>query len=319
MTSVNAVRLGLAWSRLFVSLAAGAAISPLVTPMHARGDDAQRPVLAEVLARAAAYVDRYVETMASLTAEEKFVQDLRPITRWVMQAPGAIENRSYTPPALGRDQSHRELTSDVVLLRVGPPLGWRVYRDVFEVNGKPVRDRDARLQQLFFEPAETAAAQSVRIAEESARLNLNLGGVERTLNAPGLPLGFLQADMQPRFAFTLDRRDGGTVWIVRYEEHARPTVFQHNRTLDNPSSGRLWINVDSGRVLRTEQVVKPETFTVTVTTTFEQDDRFGIAVPAEMREAITGTLNLRYSLEGTARYSNYRRFEVRTGEEARTP
>jgi hypothetical protein len=280
---------------------------------------AQRPDLADVLARAAAYVARYVDAMTNITAEERFVQDLLPITRWNMQAPGDPGNTIQSAPALRRDLAHRELTSDVVLLRVGPPLGWRIYRDVFDVNGKAVRDRDARLQKLFLEPADSAAAQSVRIAEESARYNLNLAGVERTLNAPGLPLGFLQPALQPRFAFTLDRRDRGSVWIVSYEERARPTVFQHNRTLDNPSSGRLWIDVETGEVLRTEQVVTPARFSVTVTTAFEHDDRFGIALPVEMREQITGTLTLRYSLEGAARYTNYRRFEITTNEKSGTP
>jgi hypothetical protein len=280
---------------------------------------AQRPDVDTVLARGAEYVERYVDAMANLTAEERFTQDLLPVTRWVMQAPGDLSNAVQTAPTPRRDLSHRELTSDVVLLRVGPPLGWRVYRDVFEVNGKPVRDRDERLQTLFLAPAETAAAQSVRIAEESARFNLNLAGVERTLNAPGLPLGFLQAALRPRFSYVLDRRDRGAVWVVRYEERVRPTVFQHNRTLDNPSSGRLWIDVDTGRVLRTEQTVTPAKFTVTVTTTFEYNDVFGIAVPVEMREQISGTLTQRYTLEGIARYSKYRRFEIRTDEKTAAP
>lgn len=236
-----------------------------------------------------------------------------------MQAPGAIENAVQTPPALARDLSHRELTSDVVLIRVGPPLGWRVYRDVFEVNGKPVRDRDARLQKLFLEPASRASAQSVRIAEESARFNLNLGGIERTLNAPGIPVAFLQPELQSRFAFSLDRREDGDVWIIRYEESRRPTVFQHNGTIDNPSAGRLWIDVSTGEVVRTEQTVTPPRFAVIVTTTFKHDDRFGVAVPAEMREQIAGRPPGRYALEGVARYANYRRFEITTDDRAAAP
>ena len=99
------------------------------------------------------------------------------------------------------------MRADIVLVKVGPPLEWRMYRDVFEVDGRPVRDRAERLAALFLEPAETARAQAERIAEVSARFNIsNLG---RVLNEPGLPLAFLQTSLQPRFRFTLDRRDRG--------------------------------------------------------------------------------------------------------------
>jgi hypothetical protein len=199
----------------------------------------------------------------------------------------------------------------VVLIKVGPPLEWQIFRDVFQVDGRPVRDRDGRLARLFLAPAATARAQARRIEDESARFNIS--NVGRILNVPGLPLVFLQPAIQPRFRFTFDRQDGGDgVWIVRYEEQARPTVFQHNATEDNPSVGRLWIDVETGEVVRTEHIVRPARLSVTFTTRFRHHDQFGVAVPTEMHEQIAGSTGAVQSLDGIARYSNLRRFEVRT-------
>ena len=46
---------------------------------------------------------------------------------------------------------------------------WVGYRDTFEVDGKPVRDRDERLERLL---SDGAVGQAARIAEQNARFNL---------------------------------------------------------------------------------------------------------------------------------------------------
>jgi len=47
----------------------------------------------------------------------------------------------------------RELRSDFLLVKT-PRLvpDWFQFRDMFEVDGQPVRDRDARLSRLFLQP-----------------------------------------------------------------------------------------------------------------------------------------------------------------------
>ena len=240
------------------------------------------PQLETVLTHAAEYVSRYMEAMSSLTAEERYVQDIVGITTVPtgVQVQPPVTTRPpepikpQVPGVVGAER--RELRGDIVLVNVGPPLEWRMYRDVFEVDGRPVRDRADRLAALFLEPAATARAQAERIAETSARFNLsNLG---RVLNEPGLPLAFLQTSLQPRFRFALDRRDRGTVWTVKYTEQAHPTLFWHNRTIENPSSGRFWIDVATGEVSRTEHVVS-EGLSATFVTQFQHDNRFGISLP----------------------------------------
>jgi hypothetical protein len=275
-----------------------------------RGD----PPLETVLELSAGYVTRYMDAMSSLTAEERYVQDVLGLT---IVPPGiAIQPPVTTrppepikppvPEVIGAER--RVLRADLVLVSVGPPLGWRMYRDVFEVDGRPVRDRAERLAALFQQPAETARAQAERIADASARFNIsNLG---RVLNEPGLPLAFLQTSIQSRFHFALDRRDRGNVWTVRYTEQAHPTLFWHNRTIENPSSGRFWIDVVTGEVSRSEHVVS-QGLAATFVTQFHRDDRFGISVPTEMREQLSaGAQAGARRVAGVATYSRYRKFSV---------
>lgn len=283
-------------------------------------DRPDTPSIEAVLERAAEYVERYFEVLSNLTAEERYVQDLLGIqtvpTGVQIQPPVTTRPpEPFKPPVpevIGAER--RTLRADVVLVKVGPPLEWRMYRDVYEVDGRPVRDRANRLARLFLEPAEAARVQAERIAEESARFNISNMG--RVLNEAGLPLAFLQKSLQPRFEFTLDKRDRGTVWIVRYEERARPTLFWHNRTIGNPSSGRFWIDSSTGEVSRVEHVVS-EGLVATFVTQFRHDDRYGVSLPNELREQLSsGPRADARKVEGVARYSNYKQFAVTTKEGA---
>jgi hypothetical protein len=293
-------------------LLTGAPVGSRQNPPASGGD----PNLDTVLARAAEYVARYMETMSSLTAEERYVQDLAGIhtvpTGVQIQPPVTTRPPEPFKPAVPEvvGAERRVLRADIVLVNVGPPLTWRMYRDVFEVDGRPVRDRAERLAALFLAPAATARAQAERIADTSARFNIsNLG---RVLNEPGLPVAFLQPSLQPRFRFALDRRDRGTVWTVRYAEQARPPLFWHNRTMENPSSGRLWIDVTTGEVSRTEHIVS-EGISATFATEFAHDDRSGVSLPTEMREQLSsGAQASARRVTGVATYSRYRRFSVTT-------
>ncbi len=274
---------------------------------------AQQPSLDSILARAAEYVVRYTTTMSNLVAEERYEQQINEVRQLVVTRQQAGFN-TYPPQTV--DGPRRVLRSDVELINVGPPVGWRTYRDVFEVDGKPVRDRTDRLTKLLLQPAADARVQANRIANESARFNVSDLG--RTLNEPGLPIVFLQADLQPRFQFTLDKRDDGAVWIVKYAETARPTLFKHNYTSDNPSSGRFWIDASTGEVTKTELTVSPPGMHATFTTELRHAKEFGIALPVEMREQLSASIqDGTRRVQGTAKYANFRRFQVTTGVDVR--
>ena len=105
--------------RSLAAAAAGITLLATTTP-------AQAPTAEEVLARAAEYTARFVNTFSNLVATERYVQEVRP-------ADAALPLRWKPVP-----ESHRELRSDFLLLNVGGPLEWRPYRDVYLVDGKPV-------------------------------------------------------------------------------------------------------------------------------------------------------------------------------------
>ena len=128
---------------------------------------AQTPDLDALLDKAGDYVADYERTFVGVVAEETYRQQVR--------IPGGPTCADFRPkPTVQR----RDLKSDVLLVRAPAGDRWIQFRDVFEVDGKPVRDRDERLTKLFLQPSADAARQVQDIAAASARYNI--GGVNRT-------------------------------------------------------------------------------------------------------------------------------------------
>jgi hypothetical protein len=69
---------------------------------------------------------------------------------------------------------------------------WIPFRDVISVDGKPVGDREARLEQCSSSPAAEARQNASRITDEGARYNL--GAMVRNVNVPVLGLEYLRAE-----------------------------------------------------------------------------------------------------------------------------
>jgi len=199
---------------------------------------------------------------------------------------------------------------------------------VFEVDGAPVHDRNARLEQLFRPDPRSAADRARQIARESARFNL--GSATRTLNIPTLPLLFLDPANQARFSFKKageGRNSGVATTELRFEDVARPTLFREGGTIgDLPVEGRFWIDPIHGIVLRS--VIR---FTFardrgdgSVTTQYRYEAGLRLWVPSEMQERyedrhVAGASEIRGSTTAIARYSNFRQFTVSTEEKAALP
>ena len=70
------------------------------------------------------------------------------------------------------------LVSDFLLVQV-PGEGWLPFRDVFERDGKQVRDREERLAALFLKGSSRSAFEQARaIMDEGARYNIGNVGPE---------------------------------------------------------------------------------------------------------------------------------------------
>jgi VWFA-related protein len=276
-------------------------------PLTAAPTIATDPRLAEILSRAGRYVQEYERTFRALVAEEIY-------TQWVGLGKESTED-------IGMRK--RVLKSDLVFTILPGPLPWASFRDVYEVDGQKVHDRQARLENLFVSGSNPSAVEQANaILHESARYNL--GGARRTVNIPTLPLLFLHPSNQARFRFELKgrRRLHDREGIeVRLKETALPTLVSGGTSGDLPATGSFWVAPDTGMVLRSEVTFEfpPHRATAWVAVDYRPEPGLNIWVPAEMREIYQDLPDASWAefiepIETTAKYSNYRRFSVTTNE-----
>jgi hypothetical protein len=282
---------------LALAIAAVWTMSPAAAPSR----------IEEMLARAGAYVADFVQRFSNIVAEERFAQDSRIVGGQRKTA------RKGQEMVVQGTTVHRELVSDFLLVQAPGLAGWHTFRDVAEVDGRPVRDRGDRLTELFLQPSAAAVERARDIDREGARYNF--GDPARTINNPLLALGFLQSVYQPRFRFSLQPGEsdlGRDVSIIEYREQARPTLLRRRSPdADLPARGRFWIEERTGRVVKTELTVSDDD---DITTRFRFDERFQIAVPVEMRESYWSGGGY---VTGVARYDHFRQFTVVTEEKLR--
>ncbi len=270
-----------------------------------------RPPLNVILSRVTGYVAGYQKEISGVVAEERYVQDA---------------DKSERPFV-----THRELKSDLLLVRTqGAVESYVQFRDVYEVDGDPVRDRTDRLAKLFTNLSPDAKKQASVIMNESARYNI--GSVQRNINVPLLAMMLLDPAYQSRFRYSVSTEHRGTprgfpktpafalahdTWELDFEETGTPTVIQGDGQ-DARSHGRIWVDPDTGRVLLTEIVNEAKTVRSTIRVSFQSEPMAGFLLPVEMRESyvLKGRF---YTFEGAATYSNYRRFTVDTSMQIGDP
>ena len=263
------------------------------------------PSVDDLREKATAYLTQFIDRFSSVVAEERLVQESTSLPS--VSGSGTARRMDVAIP------QRREIHSDFLFVRRAATEHWLVYRDTFEVDGRAVGDRSDRLMKLLMSPSLSNEALAVKVAQESSRYSLGAG--VRSVDDPILALIFLQPTYHPRFRFTRGARDravGPDVWMVNYQEHARPTVVRAQSAGDAPSTGRLWIDAPTGRVLKTDLRVS----TSQIVTTFTWDESLGVAVPTEMHDAYTVG---RTDFRATATYSRFRRFDVSTKEVVQKP
>jgi hypothetical protein len=268
----------------------------------AQNGDEDRVSVELLLGRAGWYVADFLEKFSNVVSEETYLQDSSvPLqSAMVIGRPGAASR-------------NRVLKSDFLLVSVNSAREWVPFRDVFEMDGQPIRDRQQRLARLFLKQSPDSLDQASIIQEESARYNL--GNMRRTINNPVLGLAVVEAEAQSRFRYSLgkiDRKVGPDVWTIEYQEVTPPAFVRGRSNIDLFAHGRVWIEPDSGRILKTEVLLEQPSLRARVTTSFRFDDRFGIAVPYQMQEEYKFDNGTRVTAIAT--YSRFRRFDVSTDE-----
>ncbi len=300
-------------SLMFVSCVAGALMA-----LTGNGA-AQEPPLDQVLSRMATYAASFRRQLSAIVAEEFYVQDMRP----------TFGGQLIGGSGLQALVTHRELRSDVLMVRLQAQDGYVEFRDVFEVDGRAVRDRQERLLALFLKPNPDVTQQLERILADSARYNI--GSVIRTINTPTIPLMFLEAEFQPRFKFARTReraistlgieknRDFGTLWAIDYQEGPKGTLIRRPNGLgDLPTQGRFWVEPLTGRVRMSELRIEDPIVRTFVNVVYDEDTTIGHLVPVEMRERYENNHD-RSIIDGKATYGRFRRFGVSTEENIPVP
>lgn len=281
------------------------AASALVAVAMLASVRAQEPSLDAVLARAADYVADYQKRLAAVVAEEHYRQQVINSSR-----PGRLSTRQ-----------HRELRSDVLLVKPGDDDSWLQFRDVFEVDRKPVRDRDQRLYKLFVEAKADREQQVQTIQDESARYNI--GPLRRTINIPIMGMLFFDRPNRPMSSFK--RVQSGNVkalaslaaasdiWTVEFKETQPGTMVRGAQGRDVPSHGRAWIDSTTGRILRTEHIGVDTFVRAEIDVTYRTEAGLNLLVPGEMRENYI-MIRQNVTINGRATYSRFRQFTVTTTE-----
>ena len=257
-----------------------------------------------LLELATAYVTGYADQLSSVVAEEHYEQRVEAFAV-TGNGLGLIQGATLIP------KGRRRLVSDYLLVKVPQMVGWTPFRDVFEVDGRPVRDRGDRLLTLFVESGNRGFDQAQRIAAESSRYNI--GNVRRTINVPTLPLIFLLSSHRDRFTFTpgKERRiEGRMTRELAFTESSHPTLIRSGGG-DVISTGTFWVDPDSGLVVQTRLRTDDRDLRSVITVTYRPDPTLAFWVPWRMQEAYDGVDEV---IQGTATYANFRTFRVETQE-----
>ncbi len=189
---------------------------------------------------------------------------------------------------------------------------WTTVRDVAEVDGVPVRNREDLPALLSREDPDVVAR---RLFALNARYNI--GGVIRNFNDPMIALLPVSDAHRARFTFDVedtDRSEAGVVLAtLSFRERDRPTLVRpspggaaycQGRRHDGRRDRQRSIARDSrSGTTRSRQSSSPR---------FTREERLGLWVPSTFSERYTASADgFDDLITSESTYSNYRRFETR--------
>ena len=228
--------------------------------------------------------------------------------RFITQFSDVVTEEEYDQ-RFARSTRKRKLTSDFLLVAYpGRKELMMVFRDVREVDGKPVRDKQDRITKLFLEPFNNAVRRAQDIHRDGLRLSVDNGRLMDPLQV----VTYLQSEYQNGFTFTLGDKTPNLGPDIR--EITLTPIPARGKIA---KSARAWVSEATGDVVKTEVRSGFGARAESTTTTFGLDPVLKIRVPLEMKDElprITGD-----NFIGTAKYSKARRFDVRTDAEVKIP
>ena len=254
-----------------------------------------------LMSAAVKYVAEYEKQFAFLIADEEYTQTVFD--------------------ADGRKAQTRVLKAEMFLTYLPADGEWMAVRDVLEVDGVPVKDRED-LRALLAKRAE------LRLVKQLTWRNsrYNLGRVERNFNEPTLALLLLDRKRVPRVKFDrkrVVRDEDATLATLAFEEKETPTLVATPNEGAVRARGEFLLDAATGTVRRTVfQLTRPG-IDARLETSYTRDAKLDLWLPSVFTERYesgnrVGGVRMssdaarasRELIECVAKYTNYRRFEV---------
>jgi hypothetical protein len=254
--------------------------------------------VAAVVQRATDYVTRYEEELGNLIGTEEYIQN----STWYGN------DRSGNLKVAKRMRAR--LSSDFLIIQVGPE--WNAVRKVNRLDGIKIKEIEPSLEEAFDNSAEANYKRVLNMKADSTRYNI--GDVIREINLPTFALRVLRKSQVRRFAFEragAGKVEGVQTWAVRFHERTEPTLVVGLNDRPLYSSGTLWIEPETGRVLRTEFMVDnpyaASRVKGRITVRYSEGKNLKMLLPSLMDELYESEFN---TVDCQAFYSNFRPFEV---------
>jgi hypothetical protein len=258
----------------------------------------QQPVadLHTVIHRATDYVSRYEAELGNLIGTEDYLQNATLLD-------------SSTPPRVAQ-RMQRRTSSDFLIIQVGTE--WAAIRKVNRVDGGKVKEKPIPFEDAF---DDSPAANSKRLQDMNIEsTEYNLGSVRRDINLPTFALKVLRSQEVLRFSFEragTAKINGLQTWKIRFHETSGQSLVVAANGAMLYSSGMLWIEPDTGRVIQTEfELDNPYSVPHVkghIVVTYNAGRKTQLLVPESMTERYESTYTI---VECRADYSNFRPFEV---------
>ena len=251
--------------------------------------------LTSILNRMGEYLVEYESQLSSVVADESFSQR-------VDYPRGTNSFRSVA----------RRLESEVGFIRLPGGAEWLGFRDVRKVDNRAVKTKGASVSDVLVS-GKDVGTQARAIAMASAHHHL---GLARTVNVPTAPLDVIHPRHFDAVEFTIDEPDtirGRKMVVLRFLETGRPTLVREPPGLNLVSSGRVWVDEQTGVVWRIDWTYQAEKRAPRagppprLHVDFAPNADLGIMVPTVMTETFAVPASASRG-EGRATYKNFRRF-----------
>jgi hypothetical protein len=248
----------------------------------------------DVMKRVERYVDAHGEKASIVVATERYEQTARGTG--------------------GGVAATRTLVSDFALVHADAIHGWLGFRDVREVDGQRVSDREDRLARVLM-GSQGRLDEARRLFDESARYNV--GAIQRNFNVPTTALFFFTSENRGRFKFSARTVAADGTWEIAYRETDRPTLIRTPDGESIPSAGTIWVEPQTGTIVRTRLEVDTIVGRASrgyksqghVDVVYQHVPALDMWLPASMEEAFVAARGeIREEVSGRAVYSDYRQF-----------